>query len=304
MEKPLYRYSAYRIETGGKMRRILTITVVVVILGIVISYVGWTSLIVNDPNATHLPSATPQTSQTPEINPTTTASSTVEESPSPSSPPVSLTPEQIRDAAIDYIKTYHSKTAEFMTNLSWKGGRATPEGLVDAETYTYNSLNWTITIQYPAVLDPTYLITANYSATDILIAWEGTCENRTLKETNYTLRDMREFSTQERTREAVMNYIKTIHVETAPYMLNLMWTGGRIAQGMIVGTETYEYISQGWNVTMQYPIYPNPTYTISVSYISPTSQITSEKINVNWQGTWQNGTIIETKYIFTPKTET
>lgn len=286
------------------MRRILTIAVAVVILGIVISYVGWTSFVINDSNATHRPSATPQTSQTPEINPTTTVTATVEESPSPSSSSASLTEEQIRDATIDYIKTYHSKTSEFMTNLSWTGGRATPEGLVGTETYTYNSSNWTITIQYPAVLDPTYLIAANYSATDILIAWEGTCENRTLKETNYTFRDMRGFSTQERAREAIMDYIKTNHVETAPFVQNLMWTGGRIAQGMIVGTETYKYISQGWNVTMQYPIYPNPTYTINVSYISPTSQITPEKINVNWQGTWQNGTIIETKYVFTSKTKT
>jgi hypothetical protein len=301
LEKTLYRYSSYPIKTGGKLRRALLIAVVVVIVAIfVTSYVGWTVLNTNKPTKTPQPSTTPQASKTPEISPTISPSSSVEVSSSPSSSPVPLTQEQIRDAAMNYIKAYHSETLEFMTNLSWVGGRATPEGIVGAETYVYTCSNWTVTSQYPVVLDPIYTITANYSATDILISWEGTCENRTMRETNYTFSDTRGFSTQERVREAVMDYIKTNHVETAPYMQTLMWTGARMPQGMILGSETYTYESYGWNVTMRYPVYPNPIYTITVSYISLISQITPQKDIIAWQGTWQNGTITETNYTFTP----
>jgi hypothetical protein len=301
LEKTLYRYSSYPIKTGGKLRRTLLIAVVAVIVVImVMSYVGWTGLNTNNPTITPQPSTTPQVSQTPELSPTMAPSSSIEVFPSPSSSPVPLTQEQIRDAAMDYIKTYHSKTSEFMENLTWTGGRATAEGLVGTETYTYTSSNWTVTSQYPVVLDPIYKITVNYSATDILISWEGTCENRTMKEINYTFSDTRGFSTQERVREAVMSYIKTNHAETASYMQSLMWTGGKISQGMILGSETYIYESYGWNVTMQYPVYPNPIYTITVSYISLISQITPQKNILSWQGTWQNGTITETTYTFTP----
>ena len=285
-------------KIGGKLRRLLSIIVVVIFVIVFMSYIGWTAINTNNPATTPQPSTTLQTSQAPEVSPTASPSTTPEES--PSSSPAPLTQEQIRDAAMDYIKTYHSKTSEFMADLSWTGGRVTPEGLVGAETYTYTSSNWTVTIQYPVVLDPLYTIIANYSATDIWISWEGTCENRTLKETNYTFSDTRGFSTQERVREAVMDYIEMNHAETAPYMQSLMWTGGKIAQGMILGSETYTYESYGWNVTMRYPVYPNPIYTITVSYISLISQITPQKDIIAWQGTWQNGTITETTYTFTP----
>jgi hypothetical protein len=49
----------------------------------------------------------------------------------------------------------------------------------------------------------------------------------------------------------------------------------------------------GWNVTIQYPIIPNPIYTITIDY-------TTTQHIVIWEGTWQNGTIEEANYSFTP----
>lgn len=100
--------------------------------------------------------------------------------------------EQVRDDAMAFIKTSHTETAQFMNNLAWAGGRATPDGILGAETYTYVSQGWNVTIQYPVIADPTYTITANYSATSTgnvtipyAVLWQGSWENGTITETNY-----------------------------------------------------------------------------------------------------------------------
>ena len=111
----------------------------------------------------------------------------------PQQPPEALsTQEQARDDAMAYIKNSHTETAQFMTDLAWTGGRATPDGILGAETYTYVSQGWKVTIQYPVIADPTYTITANYSATSTgnvtipyAVMWQGSWENGTITETNY-----------------------------------------------------------------------------------------------------------------------
>jgi type II secretory pathway pseudopilin PulG len=103
------------------------------------------------------------------------------------------TQEQARDDAMEYIKTSHSETAQFMNDLVWTGGRTTPEGIMGAETYTYTSLGWNVTITYPVVLNPLYTITADYSATaansgasiPYRVTWKGTWDKGTVTETSY-----------------------------------------------------------------------------------------------------------------------
>jgi hypothetical protein len=101
--------------------------------------------------------------------------------------------EQVRDDAVAYISTSHPETAQFMDNLTWTGGRTTPQGILGAETYTYTSQGWNVTIQYPVIANPTYAITADYSAAsteDVSIPyrviWQGTWENGTITESSYT----------------------------------------------------------------------------------------------------------------------
>ena len=109
-----------------------------------------------------------------------------------------------------------------------------------------------------------------------------------------------ELTTQEQIRDSVLSYIKTQHSQTAPYMQDFMWTGGMMPTGMMVGSSTYSYLSNGWNVTMQYPITLNPRYTITANYTSPISEIYPPRNMIMWSGTWQKGTITETSYSFTP----
>jgi hypothetical protein len=107
-----------------------------------------------------------------------------------------------------------------------------------------------------------------------------------------------ELSTQEQVRDAVMAYIKNNHDETAQFMNSLAWTGGRATPQGIIGAETYTYLSQGWNVTMRYPVVPNPIYTITADYAATSTGSASIPYRVIWQGAWQNGTITETSYTF------
>ncbi|MCW4010114.1 MAG: zinc-ribbon domain-containing protein [Candidatus Bathyarchaeota archaeon] len=104
-----------------------------------------------------------------------------------------------------------------------------------------------------------------------------------------------EASLQEQIRDAAMTYIKTNHPETAQFMDNLSWTGGRVDRGMIVGSELYTYLSGGWNFTMTYPVIPNPIYSITADY---QTQETGIPYRVIWEGTWQNSTITEKNYVF------
>jgi hypothetical protein len=108
-----------------------------------------------------------------------------------------------------------------------------------------------------------------------------------------------ELSTQEQARDDAMAYIKTNHAETAQFMNDLTWTGGRTTSEGIMGAETYTYTSPGWNVAITYPVVLNPIYTITADY-SATSANSGASIpyRVTWQGTWDNGTVTETSYEF------
>ena len=115
-----------------------------------------------------------------------------------------------------------------------------------------------------------------------------------------TMSPFPQLTTQEQIRDSVINYIKKQHSQTAPYMQDFMWTGGIMQSGMMVGASAYSYQSNGWNVTMQYPITLNPKYIITADYVSPISEMFPPRNMIMWSGTWQNGTITETSYSFTP----
>jgi hypothetical protein len=108
-------------------------------------------------------------------------------------PPELSIQEQVRDDAMTYSQTNHSETTQFMNNLAWTGGRTTPDGILGAETYTYLSQGWNVTIHYPVVQNPIYAVTADYSATaansnasiPYRVVWTGTWENATITEASY-----------------------------------------------------------------------------------------------------------------------
>ena len=104
-----------------------------------------------------------------------------------------------------------------------------------------------------------------------------------------------ELTMQERIRDSAMYYIKSNHPETAQFMTDLVWTGGRVTSSNIVGAETYMYYIHGWNVTINYPVVPNAIYNITADYSATSVSI---PYRIIWQGTWQNEAIKETSYVF------
>ena len=104
-----------------------------------------------------------------------------------------------------------------------------------------------------------------------------------------------ELTTQEKIRNSAMSFIKSNHPETAQFMKDLVWTGGRVTPPNIVGAETYMYYSKGWNVTINYPVVPNSIYNIVADYSAPSIGI---PYRIIWEGTSQNEVINETSYVF------
>jgi hypothetical protein len=140
------------------------------------------------PTPTPSPSpTTPNPTQTPITTPTPTESASPASSPTPS--PDEMLQEKIRDSIMNFIKSNHPETAQFIKDLTWTGGRVTPQNLVGAETYMYYSLGWNLTLSYPVVPNAVYTITADYSAVSIgipyRVIWQGTWQNEVINETSY-----------------------------------------------------------------------------------------------------------------------
>jgi hypothetical protein len=102
-----------------------------------------------------------------------------------------------------------------------------------------------------------------------------------------------ELSVQEQVRDAAVSYIQTNHAETAQFLANINWSGGRQDSRGLVGAETYIYNSTNWAIIIKYPVVPNPIYTVNATYSSGSTTI-------QWDGTYSNGTVTETNYAFSP----
>jgi hypothetical protein len=86
---------------------------------------------------------------------------------------------QTRDEATAYLQINHPETIQFVGNLNWTGGRE-DNGLLDAETYTYQAQGWNVTVLFSVVASPIYNLIVDYStASDEAsipygVVWEGT----------------------------------------------------------------------------------------------------------------------------------
>ena len=203
--------------------------------------------------------------------------------------------QQIRDEAILYLTANHTETAPLANNLTWSGGKL-DNSVLGSETYLYISGNWQIQISYPLVHNPLYSISVNYTSEEATVVWRGTYQNGVLEEVSSDITlNYSGVLTQPQIRDLAMNYLTTFHNQTAAYMLNLTWVGGRVTSEGLLGAEVYRYQSSDWVVTIQYPVVPSPIYTITVQYTDSLNQVM-----IDWHGTLQAGFIIETAYTYTP----
>lgn len=104
-----------------------------------------------------------------------------------------------------------------------------------------------------------------------------------------------ELSIQEKIRDSAIDYIKFNHPETAQFMNELDWMGGRTTPAILVSEETYVYKSSGWTFTINFAAGSNPLYNLTADYSAP---FTGIPYRVIWNGSWQNWCITEHSYIF------
>jgi hypothetical protein len=265
----------------------LAIGIVVLIVVIVAGgYVGLTSL----------NSSSSSPSPTPFVSPTLAPTENTSPSPSSSAAPEVSAQQQVRDDALTYIGLTHSETLPIIADISWTGGRQETM-LLGAETYLYTSGNWTLQVHNAVVLNPVYTISANYTADDVTVQWTGTSENGTITETSYTSTGLVSVpSTLAQVRDAVIAYLQANHTEIASYLQVSTWTCQRLTPEGLVGYETYQYTSMGWNMTIGYVVYYDITYNVDLLYQPTPASI----IMVDWQGTVHNGTVTEVGYVYTP----
>lgn len=243
------------------------VVLIVVIVGGILAY-------------TYLPNQNPTTTPTGETN----------------TPPKTLTTvDEIRDGAMVYLAANHTGTVSMMNDLSWSGGRQ-DTGLLGADNYVYTSGSWSCVIDYPVVLNPIYNITLDYTASGVSIRWMGSYQNG-FCEASAAITGVDSNLTAPGIRDLTMMYLKVYHNNTSQYMQNMMtWSGGQMNMGMMVGSNKYGFQSNGWNVTLQNPVVPNPIYTITATYMPSNMQ----RAMMMWEGTLNNGVITQVSYAYNP----
>jgi hypothetical protein len=133
----------------------------------------------------------------------------------------------------------HTQVFNLMPTDQWSGGRV-ETGLLGSETYQYTNGNWTVEISYPVVPNPIYTVNATCTS-DTGITWDGTYQNGIITENQCSIPAATEL-TQPQVRDLTMQYIMAYHNQTAPYMQNLIWSGGRETNETLVGSDL-RYIS-------------------------------------------------------------
>ena len=97
-------------------------------------------------------------------------------------------PAKVSDDVMHFMAANHPETSQFITNLSWTGGRQ--ENSVGAETYVFESEGWRVVISYPVIPNAAHTVAAEYHATGVTIpyaiAWHGSWTNGAVTEVNYT----------------------------------------------------------------------------------------------------------------------
>jgi hypothetical protein len=120
-----------------------------------------------------------------------------------------------------------------------------------------------------------------------VIVWRGTWQDGNITETYFNMEGNVTENLQLQVCNEVIDFIKSSHAEAAPYIpSNITWSGGRLNTSLL-GSETYIFTSDLWNVTMQYPVVPDPIFNVNATYNTST---------IIWRGTWQSSNIIETYF--------
>jgi hypothetical protein len=95
-------------------------------------------------------------------------------------------PEFARDTVITYIMQAHEELGVAQVPASWEMENLTPR-LLGASNLQYTADNWTATVSYPVVLEPTFTVVVEYMG-EVRLHWTGAVSQAGIvTETNYAL---------------------------------------------------------------------------------------------------------------------
>lgn len=180
-------------------------------------------------------------------------------------------------AALNYVSEHYGEQAPG-PDLTWEGGRATPEGLIGGETFQYTADDWVVTITYPVVAPENvvyHIVVANPTTG---FQWEGELDaERYLTETaapeGYSPPEV----VLDRTgaRDAALSYIYKQY--RYPPVESLYWEEERITPGGMVGAETYRYTAFDWVAEISYNVVAPQAMIYQVRVTNPT-------LGLKWEG--------------------
>lgn len=194
-----------------------------------------------------------------------------------------------RDAALSYLREQFGADAP-ATGLSWSEERATPPGLIGAETYRYTAGDWIITVSYPITSPDLVMYQVVVTNLSTGFQWLGTVDAvGNVKKTAVEVSDPVLAA-----RDLVLTYLGT-HYQVQIPLTEVTWTRTRVTPEGLVGAETYQYRAADWVVTISYPVVAPDQVTYRVSVVN-------ESIGFQWQGELgTNGEVKETSALASGK---
>jgi hypothetical protein len=180
---------------------------------------------------------------------------------SPTQPPTEETsaPEAVRAARDAALASFVKQAgADAPTpGLQWKEERITPPGLVGAETYRFTSGDWNVTVGYAVVLSSLVHYRVQVSNAPRAVEWQARVDAAghvaVAPEAVLAARDN------------ALAEIRVKYADEAPSQ-ELTWVEQRTTPQGVLGSETYEYSSGDWKVTVSYVLVApeNMEYRVTV----------------------------------------
>jgi serpin B len=181
-----------------------------------------------------------------------------------------------RDVALLYIAEKYSDQAP-PSDLTWGGGRTTPEGLVGSETYEYVAGDWEVTITYPTAAPEDVIYRAMVVNHATGFQWEGELgEGRVMNVFSVLMGSEPQIPDPTQARDAALAYVAEAYPDEAPF-LDLVWSKDDTTPQGLVGRSEFRYAVEDWVVTVSFNLVApqNMIYEIGVS---------NETTGFHWEG--------------------
>ncbi len=188
-----------------------------------------------------------------------------------------------RDAALDLVSERYGEQAP-PSDLTWTETRITPEGLIGAETYQYAAQDWVLTLSYPLAAPEAVVYQVMLSNQAAGFQWEGKVDAEgVVTEVAGVPADP-----LLNARDAALTYLREEHGEVTP-AADLTWTRKRTTSEGLVGSESYEYRSGHWVITISHPVVAPEMVVYNVV-------VSNQNTGLQWEGDVDaNGDVTEVR---------